>query len=507
MTTVPALEGLEPEALWRYFGALTQLPRPSKHEGRVLEWLKAFASERGLQYRQDKVGNIVIKRPGSGGGEQAPPVVIQGHVDMVCEKNASVDHDFHTDPLRLLREGDWVKADGTTLGSDNGIGVACALALLDLPPTAKLPPLECLFTVDEETGLTGAFGLDGSMLSGLTMLNIDTEDWGDIFIGCAGGGDSMITLRLPTQAVPGGSQLLEVAVEGLMGGHSGINIQEDRGNAVRMAASVVDELLAAVHGARLCSMQGGDKRNAIPRECTAIVAVPAAKVDRAHQLVSQRGGLLLAEYGHLEKTLHVDLRPVQPDAAPQEALSPEGADRLLTLLLTLPHGVLKNSHAVPGLVETSTNLASVRPKGAGAGWAEFAVQCSTRSSMMAPLEHYRAVIRRIANLCGGTVEQDEAYPGWAPNPASEVVELARQAIKGVTGREPEIKAIHAGLECGIIGEKVPGIDSVSYGPTIRGAHSPDERVQVSTVEPFYQATLRILESLADKRVEHPPLHG
>ncbi|PSC67193.1 aminoacyl-histidine dipeptidase [Micractinium conductrix] len=508
-----ALQGLEPEALWRHFGELSKIPRPSKHEGRVLDWLKEFAEERDLQWKQDAVGNIVIYRPGSAGGEKAAPVIVQGHVDMVCEKNAEVAHDFMADPIKLVRKDDWITADGTTLGSDNGIGVCAALALLDLPATETLPPLECLFTIDEETGLTGAFELDGSMLRGRTLLNLDTEDWGDVFIGCAGGGDSILRLDLQQEGVPAGCTALDVHVKGLLGGHSGINIHEDRGNAVRMAAATVEAILAAAPTARLVSMHGGDKRNAIPRECSATVVVPAAELDAAQEAVAKRGAAFQQEYGLKEPALSVSAAPAA--ATPAACLSQQAGQQLVDLLLTVPHGVCKNSHAVegavvppctraarpltpppPSLVETSTNLAAVKPGEGGSDGASFTVTCSTRSSLAAPLELVRSSISRIGRLCGAEVEQDAAYPGWAPNPGSDIVKLTAETIGRITGKAPAVKAIHAGLECGIIQEKLPGLDSVSYGPTITGAHSPDEQVRISTVLPFWQATLDILRQLA-----------
>lgn len=381
------------------------------------------------------------------------------------------------------------------------MGVCAALAVLDLPPTARLPPIEALFTVDEETGLTGAFQLDGSMLSGRTMLNLDTEEWPAVYIGCAGGGDSVLTLRAALEAVPAAHAALRISVSGLLGGHSGVDIHEDRGNAVRMAAATLDQVLAAVPGARVAGIQGGDKRNAIARECSAVVSVPQAQLAAACATVAAAEADFRREYGHREGGLSV--HAVCDVPAPAAVLAPADAGRLLTLLLALPHGVLKYSHVVPGLVETSSNLASVRQvddDGAegGSGAVSYRLQCSTRSSLGPALERCRAAIRRMGELCGAGVQQYEAYPGWEPQPDAEVVGLAREAIKAVAGCAPEVKAIHAGLECGIIGEKLPGCQSVSYGPTIRGAHSPDERVQVSTVGPFWEATVTLLGELAGR---------
>ena len=294
---------------------------------------------------------------------------------------------------------------------------------------------------------------------------------------------------------------LELAVTGLLGGHSGIEIHEDRGNAVRMAAAAVDALLREVPGAALASMQGGDKRNAIPRECRAVVCVPAAAQTAAAAVIKRAEAEFSTEFGQKEQALRMACGPAS--AAPECVISAADHERLLTLLLTLPHGVVKFSHSVPGLVETSSNLASIRAEpqddSSGAGTASYRIQCSTRSSLMPALERCRGAIRRIGALCGARVEQDEAYPGWLPEPDAAIVGVARAAIAAVAGRQPEVRAIHAGLECGILGEKLPGVQSVSFGPTIRGAHSPDERVQISTVAPFWEATVKILEELADKR--------
>lgn len=494
-----ALEGLEPANLWSLFAELSSIPRPSKHEERVIEWLKAFAGDRKLECVQDAVGNLVIRRPGSGGGENAPPVIIQGHVDMVTEKNAETVHDFMADPIRLVRDGDWITADGTTLGADNGIGVCTALAVLNLPSDAKLPPIEALFTIDEETGLTGAFGLDGSMLKGRTMLNLDTEEWPEVFIGCAGGGDTVLTLNLSQDEAPPAAMAMEISFIGLKGGHSGVDIHEDRGNAVRMAAVAVEKALVAAPNARLVSINGGDKRNAIPRECRAVVMVPTEEVQSLKNAVAAVESDFKAEYGHREPDIRAAVEEKTKDSS--GVLSPKESDRLLNLLLSLPHGVVKFSHTVPDLVETSSNLASVRPSGAVApgGQVAYRIQCSTRSSLMPALERTRGAIRRIGGLCGANIEQDEAYPGWAPQPDAEIVGLTQRTIADVAGRLPAVKAIHAGLECGIIGEKLPGCQSVSYGPTIQCAHSPDEKVQISTVKPFWDATIKLLEQLAERK--------
>ncbi len=482
-----AVAGLEPAALWENFEALSRIPRPSKQEEQVLAWLKEFADTRSLEWQQDEVGNIVVRRPGSGGGESAPVVVIQSHVDMVCEKNSDVEHDFGRDPIRLLRDGDWLTADGTTLGADNGIGVATALALLEMGGDARLPPLECLFTVDEETGLTGAFALDGALLQGRTLLNLDTEEWGAICIGCAGGGDSELALPVAREASPGDFLSFQLSVEGLMGGHSGVNIHEYRANAIVLLASLLEPL--ATIGARLVSVRGGDKTNAIPREAFATLLLPPAAMADAQIAVGARTAALQAEFGTLETALRVTLAGL--DAAPAECLSAGAQTSLLGLLRALPHGVLKYSHAIPGLVETSNNLASVAPDG-----GHYRIVCSSRSSIMEALEDVRDRIATIAALCGATATRSSSYPGWQPDPTSPVLKRLKRIYAEQLGEEPEVGAIHAGLECGVIGERAPGMDMVSFGPTITGAHSPDERVEIPTVAKFWNLLLALLADMA-----------
>jgi len=483
----------------------------------MLDYLKKFANDRKLEWVQDDEKNLVIKKAGTSGGEKAPTVVIQGHIDMVCEKNQDKVHDFFNDPLSLqLTEDGWLKADGTTLGSDNGIGVAAALAFLDLPATEKLPPLECLFTVDEETGLTGAFNISPSILEGRVMLNLDTEDWGKIFIGCAGGGESTVELPVTLETAPSDSLLYELRVEGLSGGHSGITIHEGRGNAVQLCARAADQVIrsavqsggggspAAVSSSpiRLVELTGGDKHNAIPREASAFLQIPAAALPAAQAAAQAAAAALTAEYGLLETGMLVQLRAASKALAgtPSDCvLTAEAAARVLTLVLTLPHGVVKMSHAVEGLVETSNNVASLRVEvDTASSAATYHVLTSTRSSLGPAIEAVRDNIERLGFICGGKVNRRAAYPGWNPNLDSKLLELVKAEYAALLGAAPEVNAIHAGLECGILGEKFPGMDMVSLGPTIRGAHTPEERVEISTVKPFWDLTLNVLRKLADK---------
>ena len=482
--------GLKPEIVWKHFENITKIPRPSKHEEKILDSLKSFANDRNLETREDSTGNIVILRPGSGGGENASTIVIQSHVDMVCEKNRDSNHDFMNDPLDLYIEDGWLKAKGTTLGADNGIGVAAALSLLEMPEDMKLPPLECLFTVDEETGLTGAFALNGEIIKGRTMLNLDTEDWGEICIGCAGGGDSSINLPIETQEAPSDFLSFQLSVEGLQGGHSGVDIHEERGNAVVFISSILDALSRNTD-TRLVSLEGGDKHNAIPREAFATILISPEAVSDSQIIVSNKEKAFKKEFGSLETNMQIILSGL--NSSPKNTLTKKSQLKLINLLRILPHGVLKYSHDVKGLVETSNNLASVKVK-----HNQYNIFCSTRSSIAEALEFQRERISIMANSYGALIEQDEPYPGWAPNINSPILDITTKIYSEMLNGKPNICAIHAGLECGVIGEKVDGMDMISFGPTIKGPHSPDERVEIKSVEKFWNLLLRILEDLAVK---------
>lgn len=526
------VEGLEPRRLWSHFAAISAIPRASKHEAAVLEHIKTIAAEKGLTWKQDAAGNMVVRSPGRGSGLNAPPVIIQGHVDIVTEKNTDTSHDFLTDPiqLRLSDDGAWLGATGTTLGADNGIGVAAALALLDEPEGTPLPPLELLFTVEEETGLHGARKLDARALglSARTLLNLDTEEWGALYCGCAGGGDAKLYLpgaRLA--AAPPGSAVHTLSVRGLLGGHSGINIAEGRCNAVLQAAAtartLVREVHAAGHAAHVVAITGGDKHNAIPREAEVHLCLAdgggggdAAALAVAGRVVADACAAMAAEYGLLETKASMELAPAAADAALPPPLDVESSVRWLDALLALPHGPLKWSHALSNLVETSSSVAAAHTGEGAGGGAELFVLCSSRSSVATAIERVRLSLRAVAETLGrGRIELSEPYPGWQPDMESKVLGVARDKLRrmleeaGAANPEPEVLAIHAGLECGLIGERIlkpdaaecngaaEKMDMVSFGPTIRGAHSPDEQVEISTVAPFYALTKAVLAELAN----------
>jgi len=487
------VRSLQPAQLFGHFAEISSIPRPSRKEAAILRYIKDFAEARGLAWREDATGNLLVIRPGSGGGEAAEPVMLQGHVDMVCEKNADTPHDFDADPIRLRVDCEWLRATGTTLGADNGVGVAAALAVLEQGPDATLPPIEALFTVDEETGLTGAFGLDGSMVTATRLLNLDTEEFGSVYIGCAGGGNSTLHIEASPSEVDGDVATLALQVRGLLGGHSGINIHEGRGNAVMMAAALAADVLAAIPEARLTAIEGGDKHNAIPREARAVVVVPSDSGDRVRATVAQRGEALRTEFGLLEKSLTVAVEAAASSpGSVARAFSRADSARIVSTMRVLPHGVVKMSHAMEGLVETSNNVASAHTSDSG-----VLITMSTRSSIGSALEDLRDRLQTVAELASGSFERGPAYPGWAPVPSSPLVNLTLDKLAARSGAKPKVLAIHAGLECGLLLEKCPSIsEAVSFGPTITGAHSPDEALEISTVQPFFQALMDILGDLA-----------
>ncbi len=478
---------LDPRALWRHFADLTRIPRPSKNEEAAAAYVVEQARARGLEASRDAAGNVVVRVPATPGREKAPTVILQSHLDMVGEKNKDVAHDFDRDPIRARVDGEWVTATGTTLGADNGIGVAAALATLT-DPAVKHGPLELLFTIDEETGLTGAARLEPSLLRGRTLLNLDSEEDGVIFVGCAGGRDTHLELRPEWTAPAPGSTGLRIEIGGLRGGHSGLNIHEGRGNALKLVARIL--FTAAEQGVPfgLASVRGGSKHNAIPREAEALVAVsPDAK--------AKLEGIAAC----LVEGFRTELRGVddgltfkaEPAALPDRVLAAAGRDALVRLLISLPHGLLAVSRDIPGLTETSNNVAVV-----DVADGRVRVVTSSRSSVASSLQGLLDTVRAAGELSGAAVETKDGYPGWQPNLASPALGVVREVYRKRWGKEPHVTAIHAGLECGLLGEKFPGLDMVSFGPQIEGAHSPDERVHVASVARFWDALKDVLERLS-----------
>jgi dipeptidase D len=479
------IENMEPKLLWKHFDEIRKIPRCSKHEEKIREYIVDFAKNHNLKYKTDKPGNVVISKPGSKGMENKPVVILQGHMDMVCEKNSDVNFDFSKDAINLKLNGDILTADGTTLGADNGIGIATALAILE-DNTLKLGPVEALFTVDEETGLTGAFALESNMLTGKILLNLDSEDWGVITVGCAGGGDSEVKLPVKTKSINGDLESMTVKVSGLRGGHSGVDAHEQRGNAIKLLTRMLWKATKD-YEFYISDIKGGDKHNAIPREAYATVSVKGKDKDKFISTLKAEEKDILKEIKPIDPKFTVDFEDTDK---PSSAFDKDTQIKLLNLIHGLPHGVDKMSYDIDGLVETSTNLATVSLKGNDA-----LIGLSSRSSIKSALQDFRDRIRATATLAGAEVTEEEPYPGWKPNLESNILKLSKKIYKDMNGEEPLVEAIHAGLECGIIGEKFPGMDMISIGPTIKYPHSPEEQIHVSTVDKYYQYVLKILENI------------
>ena len=479
------LTKLYPEKLWFYFSEILNIPRPSKKEDKIVKYLLDFGKKHNLETLQDEVGNVLIRKPATPGMENRKPVVLQGHIDMVCEKNSDVKHDFDNDPIQAYIEDGWVKAKGTTLGADDGIGVAAQLAIL-ASDDIEHGPVECLFTIDEETGLTGAFGLKPGFLKGKILLNLDSEDDGELFIGCAGGRDSIITFEYSKEKIPENHISYKLSVSGLAGGHSGDDINKGKANANkvlnRMLWHSADEFKL-----KLSEFDGGNLRNAIAREAYAIVSVPEDFNSDFEKYVNEFEKTVKAEYKVTEPELKVKLEKVK---SPAHIIDSNTQFNLLNSVYACPHGVIGMSADIPNFVETSTNLASVKTLD-----NKIVVTTSQRSSVESKKDDICNMVESVFRLANAKVEQTDGYPGWTPNPNSEIVELTKNSYIKLFNETPKVLAIHAGLECGLIGDVYPGMDMISYGPTIRGAHSPDERLEIKTVEKFWDLTLDVLKNI------------
>ncbi len=476
------LEDLKPKALWKHFQAIAAIPRASGKEAAARAYVLAQAERLGLKYEEDGVGNIIVRKPASKGREGAPTAALQGHLDMVCEKNEGTAHNFDTDPIRLVRDGDWLKADGTTLGADNGGGVAAALAMMESEDVAH-GPLEFVFTVDEESGLTGASEFPSGVLRAKYFLNLDGEEEGTLCIGCAGGLNTVARKAVERQPAPAG-EAWRIKVSGLQGGHSGLDINKGRGNALRVVGRVLETVLDRLR-ASVAEVQGGSKHNAIPREAFAIVVVKAGQGATLESIVSAIEAEVRSEFGAFDPDAKITVESV---ARPVEVISAADALAVTALLTALPHGMLAMSPDVPGLVQTSTNLATLAmPEGA----VEFGT--SQRSSIESSKLATGRMVATVFGMAGFEVRRAGGYPGWKPEPKSEIVQLAQAVHKDVLGSTPELVAMHAGLECGVIGEKHPGMQMLSFGPHIVDVHSPSERLKISSVEPFWRFLTALLE--------------
>lgn len=478
------LGSLKPQAVWGFFEEICQHPHPSKKEEKLIAYLLEFAKEYKLEVRRDKLGNIVMKKPATKGMENRKTVCLQGHIDMVCEKNSDVEFDFDNDPLNIYIDGDWVKAKGTTLGADNGIGVAMAMAVL-ASTDIEHPALEALFTLDEETGLTGAIQLEKGLLDADILINIDSEDEDAFTIGCAGGINTEARFKYEEETIQPTEYVgYELSIKGLRGGHSGIEIHDGRGNAIKFLSRFLSNLGKEVNF-RLSSFDSGNKHNAIPREGFVTLAVQKSQVDKFNSLVNEYHNIFKTEFQTKEPNLALTAKAID---LPKRVASFDFQNRLINAFYAVPHGVSRMSPDIPNLVQSSTNLAIVetRPE-------EVFVLTSQRSSIET---EKMGVVGRVCatfTLGGAVSKSSDGYPGWQPNVNSEILNVSKEIYKKLFGHEAKIEAIHAGLECGLVGEKYPGMDMLSIGPNLKDVHSPDEKVQISSVERIYNLLLEILK--------------
>ena len=479
---------MEPKAVFDIFAQINQVPRPSKHEERISRWLQDFAAEHGIECVTDEAMNVIMRVPATPGYEDHEGVILQAHMDMVCEKNGDVEHDFMSDPIQTYVDGEWLKAKGTTLGADDGIGISMALAAIT-DKTLPHPAIECLFTVDEETGLTGAMKLQDGVLRHKRLINIDSEDDGQIFIGCAGGIDTLAKMHYePVSAISHQPSAIAIrlSVSGLMGGHSGDDINKGRANANQIRVWFLARLWPQTE-VQLASIQGGNLRNAIAREAEAVIAIPMAYKEQIriewNHFVAQMEGV----FGEVEKDMRLDLETCD---MPELFIPAEKAYRLVMALCECPHGMIAMSKDMPGLVETSTNLASIKMK---EGFIE--VNTSQRSSIEASKHHLKWAVEQALSMACDEVTHGDGYPGWAPNTHSALLEVTKQAYKDLFHAEPQVLAIHAGLECGLFLEKYPYLDMVSIGPQMYGVHSPQERLSIPSTERCYRWLCQVLKTL------------
>ena len=483
------VKDLKPSVVWNNFHALTRIPRPSKKESRAVEYLYEFGKSLGLETVKDEIGNIIIRKPATPGMENRKGVILQGHCDMVPQKNPDVEHDFEKDPIETWIDGEWVKAKGTTLGADNGIGVAMAMSVLQ-SDDIKHGPVEVLVTVDEETGMTGANELKPGVLHGDILINLDSETEGELYIGCAGGVDASASIPYRTEQVPEGWHHAHlIRVSGCQGGHSGMDIILCRANANKLLARALLPLVRD-YGVRLASVEGGNMRNAIPREAEAVVLIPDGKVGEVDQYLHELQPVLKTEYAVTDPQIYVGMRACKE---PEACMAEEDALRCMRALLSVPEGVERMSDQMPGLVETSNNTAIVRTEN-----GKFVIKTLMRSSVDSAKEALTEKMRAVIELAGGTVEFTGGYSGWAPDAESPVLHTMKSVYEKLYGKTPAVLAIHAGLECGIIGGKYPGLDMVSCGPTIMSPHSPDERLHIPSVEKCWNFLKAVLEAVPEK---------
>jgi dipeptidase D len=478
---------LDPAIVWKYFSEILEVPRPSKKEEKIVEYLLKFGKTHNLETLQDEVGNVLIRKIASSGMENRKSVVLQSHIDMVCEKNSDKVHDFENDPIEAMIEDGWVTANGTTLGADDGIGIAAQLAILASTDIVH-GPIECLFTIDEETGLTGAFGLQPGFLKSNILLNLDSEDDGQIFIGCAGGQDTLAWLPYDKVETPENHKAFKIMVSGLKGGHSGDEINNNRGNANKILNRFLWANLAELK-IHLNDFNGGNLRNAIAREAFAIVLVSEENAEILVSKIPTFEKDVRGEFHISEPDLKISIEEVE---TPEFVVDSESTEELLNAIYACPHGVIAMSQDIENFVETSTNLAAVKFEE-----DEVLITTSQRSSIESAKFDISNMVASVFKLAGGRVVHSDGYPGWKPNANSAIMTQTAEAYERLFNQKPEVLAIHAGLECGLVGDKYPSMDMTSYGPTIKGAHSPDERIEINTVDKFWKLTLDILKNIPE----------
>lgn len=481
------LSHLNPAPIWFYFEEICKIPRLSKNEGQIRKYLLDFAGKNGLESREDNVGNILIIRPATKGMENKKTVVLQSHMDMVGEKNADYPHNWAKDPIIPIVKGDWVIAKGTTLGADDGIGIAAQMAILT-DKGLKAGKIECLFTVDEESGMTGAINLNPDFFTGRTLINLDSEDEGILFIGCAGGMDTVGTMSYETIAVKDGSIALDISVTGLHGGHSGDEIHKGYGNSVKIMNRILRNLSNQFDVSVSC-FNGGNLRNAIPREAFATIVTDKSKSPQIINWINSFTNTLSDELGDLEK----DLKLAVIDAVlPSYTMDKESQERFMNALACCPHGAIAWSKEMEDLVETSTNLASAKFSEKNT----IRIITTQRSSVESSKHEAAAMVESCFKLAGADVVHSDGYPGWKPNLTSEILRLTHKSYVELFGKEPLVRAIHAGLECGLVYEKIKGIDMISFGPTIKGAHTPEEMIEIKTTQMFWDLLIDVVKKIA-----------
>lgn len=479
------IRNLEPKPLWGYFHEICQIPHPSKNEKKIIEFMKEFGRKNNLETLVDKVGNVIIRKTATKGMENRQGVIFQTHLDMVPQKNSDKKHDFEKDKIETIIDGEWVRANGTTLGSDNGIGVSATMAVL-AAKNIKHGPLEALFTIDEETGMTGVFGLKKGILKGDILMNLDSEDEGELYVGCAGGIDVSASKKYVEEKTPRGLSAYKIVIKGLKGGHSGVDIPLGRANSNKLMFRFLMQA-ESDFGIRIAEAAGGDLRNAIPRESYSLVLVPVNKIKEFEKFVKGYEKMYRAEFAETEPTLSIKSSKVD---TPSRVMKREDQYKIIRAIYACPNGVQRMSQAMKGLVETSNNLAIVKCSG-----GKFEAHNLTRSSVDSAKEATAWKIAAVFHLIDAKVSLNGSYPGWKPNMQSAILNTMSKVYKDMYGKTPEIKAIHAGLECGILGGVYPNLDMISFGPTIRYPHSPDEKVNIASVQKFWDFIVETLKHI------------